>query len=89
MKKNKKESKINKWETFKSSLLEGALELVFFLVILVIGLLIMWLFSLKKDISNIPFEIFLMLGFCVVILGTIFMHLSIISFFSSEDNVSN
>ena len=73
MKKNKKESKINKWETFKSSLLEGPLELVFFLVILVIGLLIMWLFSLKKDISNIPFEMFLVLGFCVVIIGTIFI----------------
>lgn len=73
MKKNKKESKINKWETFKSSLLDGAFELAFFLVILVVGLLIMWLFSLKKDISNIPFEMFLMLGFCVVILGTIFI----------------
>ena len=78
MKKNKKESKINKWETFKSSLLEGGLELFFFLVILVIGLLIMWLFSLKKDISNIPFEMFLMLGFCVVIIGAFFIGLIVL-----------
>ena len=78
MKKNKKESKINKWETFKSSLLEGALELVFFLVILAIGLLIMWLFSLKKDISNIPFEMFLIIGFCVVIIGAIFIGLIVL-----------
>ncbi len=65
---NKMIKRANKRKQLKWQLFDGIGELLFEFVIIGIGLLCAYLFSLKKDISNIPFEIFGMLGLVVVII---------------------
>ena len=65
---NKMIKKANKRKQLKWQLFDGMGELIFGLGIIGIGLLCAWLFSLKKDISNIPFEVFILLALVVVII---------------------
>ncbi len=65
---NKIIKRANKRKQLKWQLFDGVGELIFGLGIIGIGLLCAWLFSLKKDISNIPFEVFVMLALVAVII---------------------
>lgn len=65
---NKMIKRANKRKQLKWQLFDGIGELIFGLGIIGIGLLCAWLFSLKKDISNIPFEVFLILALVIVII---------------------
>lgn len=65
---NKIIKRVNKRKQIKGQLFDGFGELIFWFVIIGIGLLCAWLFSLKKDISNIPFEVFIMLALVIVII---------------------
>ena len=58
----------NKRKQLKWQLFDGMGELIFGLGIIGIGLLCAWLFSLKKDISNIPFEVFIILALVIIII---------------------
>ena len=65
---NKMIKRANKRKQLKWQLFDGIGELIFGLGIIGIGLLCAWLFSLKKDISDIPFEVFIMLALVIVII---------------------
>lgn len=65
---NKMIKRANKRKQLKWQLFDGIGELIFGLGIIGIGLLCAWLFSLKKDISDIPFEVFIILALVIVII---------------------
>ena len=65
---NKIIKRANKRKQLKWQLFDGIGEIIFGLGIIGIGLLCAWLFSLKKDISNIPFEVFIILALVIVII---------------------
>ncbi len=58
----------NTKDEMKSALVEGLIEIGVYIVFILLGLGIMFLFSLFMDISSIPFEVFCIIGIMVVIL---------------------
>ncbi len=74
---NKMIKRANKRKQTKSQLLDGLVELIFGFVVIALGILFAWLFSFKKDISDIPFEFFMMLGFFTVFILALIIGLTI------------
>lgn len=64
---NKVIKKVSEKGYIINELLGGLVELIFGLVVIAIGFLIYWLVSLKKDVSNVPFEVFIIFGFVAII----------------------
>ncbi len=79
---NKKDStKIIKKSTKKykvyDQLFDGLVELLIGMIVIALAVLLSYLFSLKKDISNIPFEVFLIFGFVFFIVLVFIISLTV------------
>lgn len=83
-------SKVLKKENIRKNLigdlLNGLGELLVMISILVVGMFIAWLCSLKKDISNIPLEVFMILGIILVIMPIAFIIAIIVFLIKNKRN---
>lgn len=77
MLKKKNKRKVAKNELM-SGLMEGLVELLFGFIIMGLGVFFAWLFSFKKSTANMPFEVYMIVGFVAFIIIAFFIGLIVL-----------